>query len=182
MGWSFLYGGTRQSVIAHVLSDRFHTTIASSVRGNVVWAVKEIPDRADIPETYRRKRFIACFMLSGGGEPGLRWGFKDVDESMGPREVSCPLKFFAMVPEPDSPVARQWRERVRAWHAAQTARRHAHRALRVGDRVSLKPGCSPTHVWLTSVCPLQGTGPDGRIYRLSMKHVDGPSMTLPLGS
>ena len=62
------------------------------------------------------------------------WGYKDLDESVGPVDVGCPMRFLELVPLPpggDQGYAAAWRERVRAEHAK------LRRRWQVGDRVKL---------------------------------------------
>jgi hypothetical protein len=58
-------------------------------------------------------------MKSGRGDG---WGFKDLDESAGPCEVGCPLSYLAAPHAEPVGFAAHWRERVRAYHAAQLVR------------------------------------------------------------
>jgi hypothetical protein len=58
-------------------------------------------------------------MKSGRGDG---WGFKDLDESAGPCEVGCPLSYLAAPHAAPVGFAAHWRERVRAYHAAQLVR------------------------------------------------------------
>ena len=107
------------------------------------------------------ERFIACYLLQKFG-PG-EWGYKDMEESMGPAEVSCPIAYLKMVPDPGG-YATEWRAKVRA----DFARRH--RKLRVGERVALVEGCRPPSLVLTSLRPLRGTH-GGQTYRLKRRHL-----------
>jgi hypothetical protein len=59
-----------------------------------------------------------------------------MDESMGPSDTSCPVKYFDMVPDPGS-YATEWRAKVRAANAAKAAKAK----IVVGMRVKLIPGC-----------------------------------------
>jgi hypothetical protein len=69
------------------------------------------------------ERFVILFLICGSArseEPS--WGYKDIEETMGPVELDCPLDLFDLVPEPtgddqSAKWAREWRERVRAFHA-----------------------------------------------------------------
>src|SRR4051794_16606585 len=137
MGWTFHRGATKASMVEHLLSERHHKTVAHALRGNVLWAVKE----------YTREeqtiRYIACFLLrSGNGE----CGYKDIEESMGPNEVSCPLYFFDLVPEPKGQYGAAWRARVRASQDQHRVKRSFIKSLRPGQDVQLVAGCSPPRV------------------------------------
>jgi hypothetical protein len=174
VGWTYLANSTRSNVITEVLSDRHHETVDHAIVGNTVWAVKKIPDREDIPPEYRGKRFIACFLIRGNGEPGFRWGYKDMDESSGPYYYDCPLRFLEAVPDPGG-YATKWREKVVAWHRSKAARRARVAALRVGEQITLVKGYRPPTVRVASVKPLTGYGPDGTLYSLQPRHIAVPT-------
>jgi hypothetical protein len=78
-------------------------------------------------------------------DEGASWGYKDASERSGPYTgYSCPLSYLDLVPEPTCPPgcpacaedrcgnawARQWRERVRAYHAERVNKRAVWRAAR----------------------------------------------------
>jgi hypothetical protein len=88
------------------------TVIASAVKPSesgykgVLWTVNERKSDG--------RRFIGCDLLDSMREHGrTSWGYKDLEESMGPAEVSCPARFLELVPVPSSPYAAAWREKVR---------------------------------------------------------------------
>jgi hypothetical protein len=85
------------------------------------------------------------------------WGYKDLEETMGPHKVNCPLSYLDMVPEPDNEFARDWRIDVRAYHEGRTPTFKP----KVGTYVILREGWSRRGPFLlTSVRPLYGN--DGR--------------------
>lgn len=115
MGWLYTQNQTRRQLIEHVTKTWEHTNgsgvttcLARACRGNNLWAVFEAKYNEQPTE-----RFIMLIMMKNGGVDG--WGYKDVSESMGPYQDSCPLGFLDMVPEvPQHGLA--FRERVRAYH------------------------------------------------------------------
>lgn len=112
MGWLFKSDmKTKEQMIAHRIrrqenEDGIWETLDHSVRGNVLWYVQQITSK----ETGESKKYIACDLIKC--ERGYGWGYKDMDESMGPCYYSCPLKFFKMVPEPCNDTAKEWRKKV----------------------------------------------------------------------
>lgn len=174
MGWTFIQRSTRASVIAEVLSSAFHETVDHVIHGNVVYAIKRVPDRADVVPEKRGREYIAVFLISGRGEPGYRYGYKSLDETMGPCYYDCPLRFLERVPCPDSQHAVEWRAAVRRHHAETASRRRFLRQLRVGDTVTLMDGCRPASLRITSADPLKGEGPDGRTYSVPPRYVKVP--------
>jgi hypothetical protein len=128
--------------------------VAKACRGNVLWTVWTSPSGA----------FIGCdLMATHGGD----WGYKDMEESMGPCYYTCPLGFLAMAPV----ASESWREQVRAYHAKHAAARAALKGVEVGDELILKEGCKPPWLTVRQVKPLKAEGPSGGIYRVSAKHV-----------
>jgi hypothetical protein len=65
--------------------------------------------------------FIGVDMMDGGtrSEPG--WGYKSMDESCEPYAYDCPLSFLALASAPQGHAV-EWREKVRAHHAAKKAK------------------------------------------------------------
>lgn len=117
MGWTFMNDPQigKKELVAHLSSPTYWGSgfriLKQSLVGNNLWVAVE--------RTYddgTTKRFIALDLLKSGGRD-CGWGYKDLQESMGPCEVNCPLVFFDLVPEPDGEYGRAWREEVRAYHA-----------------------------------------------------------------
>lgn len=140
MGWLFTYG-ERKSLIQELtkseerVSDEtgvrtVHNIIAHCMRGNNLWAVMEVAAYGgDGKQTYHNK-FIMLYLLANGGQDG--WGYKDVDESMGPYYSNCPLSYLELVKDfPPQGYAADWRERVREFHKNQAIKRAAKR----GDKM-----------------------------------------------
>lgn len=65
---------------------------------------------------------------------GSGCAYKDIEESMGPCEVDCPLSLLDKASDTTSKDAVDWRERVRAAHAARKAGANAFKA---GQKVKL---------------------------------------------
>jgi len=153
MGWLFSSNlRSKAELIKHLTEENVAPnmkTIAKAVRGNVLWAVHEyLVDSG----TYKAgTRWIGCYLM--GADQGW-WGSKDMDESMGPCEKSCPVKFLDMVPDPGG-YATEWRAKVRALAAKKAVK------LQVGSVVKLIPGCKVfgdelKELTITSVRPLEG--------------------------
>lgn len=157
MGWYF-GSPSRAAQIEELTRPYQHTrTLRKFTSGNTLWTVRESTN-ADGTKTL----WIGCDLIQRArrGE----WGYKPLDESMGPCEVSCPLAYLDMVPCPAGPYATEWRARVRAYHQARNkvlaerrARRKAYRAVlaaanaaphvhhwngrMVGDRLRFRCAC-----------------------------------------
>lgn len=76
-------------------------------------------------KTGRVKTFaiVALVNYNPRDKEGLTLGWKEMDESMGPCEAECPLAILDLLDPPDEDShAKDWRERVRAYHAKRKAR------------------------------------------------------------
>jgi len=133
MGWTTGYTSRKEVVetVTEAWENDMRRTecIRKFFSGNNLWCVFEQRSKAASTDV---ERFIAVFLIRcwklQGGE--MDWGYKDVSESMGPCEVSCPLSFLDMVPDPGG-YATAWRERVRAAHACKNQK------LAVGQTITL---------------------------------------------
>lgn len=131
MGWEHTKGASKADIIKRCLLGSAKPTeyspIAHKTVGNCLWVVFE-HDSVD-----RNARFIALYLLAK--EQGFGWGYKAMEESMGPYEVSCPLQFLEITPLPDSPYAQEWREKVREYHAKKSG------------QLTIKRDTPPAELW-----------------------------------
>jgi len=165
MGWSFGWG-SRQELKTYLSSpERLGGAkiLAQSDKRSVLWTVIEVPDYVGAPTA---KRFILADLIKGEGpRDGNNWGYKDLDESMGPCELTCPVRFFDLVPDPGS-YATEWRAKVRAYAAKQSVK------YQVGDVLGLVNTARPLVVRVTSVRPFLGEDlATGLIYRIPKRMV-----------
>jgi hypothetical protein len=113
MGWLFGWD-TRKKLVEHLLAQNGgnYKAIKSCSVGNNLWVVFEAKEAAQSPE-----RFVCLFLIKGppfGRQDSYGWGYKDVDESMGPYEINCPASYLDLAqPEPTKGHAVEWRTRVR---------------------------------------------------------------------
>lgn len=118
MGWTFPYTtNTRKDLLAHLRRpERYgpnQTLLKSTAIGNNHWYLCKNNASGTI--------WIGLDKMQGGTpcEPG--WGYKDMDETMGPVEVNCPLSFLDKASAPTG-YGIEWREKVREFHAKKNAR------------------------------------------------------------
>ncbi len=138
MGWMFGWS-SRKDLVDHVTAtfendQRRISVIKKFYSGNNLWTVWERQSKVAPTD---KERFIVVFLILGGnnctGGQGHGWGYKDVSEDMGPCEVTCPLSFLDMVPDPGG-YATAWRERVRKHWATRNQK------IVVGQTVILTNG------------------------------------------
>jgi hypothetical protein len=160
MGWLFTSGQTRSELIHRRTKSWANEEAGLEAKclehctvGNVLWTVWEHRHRDGAVQ-----RYIGCDLMAP--QRGYGWGYKDMEESMGPCYYSCPLKYLDQVPEPDSRYAKEWRGKVRAYHAKR-------KALVIGATVKLER-CSIPELTIVSLRPLLGMYAGIR-YRIPLK-------------
>lgn len=115
MGW--LYGhDTRESLVRHLsnparISAGF-TLLKTRIVGARMWQLIRKEDTGE--------RFIHLNLMQGRNGP-YGWGYKDMSEHSGPYYYDCPLSLIDEATAPANDTAREWREKVRAYHAMKRA-------------------------------------------------------------
>lgn len=127
MGWTFHLGSTRKELIADLTKGSSwtrddgkevrHEYLKRCFVGNHMWTVLQVTVEGE-PEL--TKTLVVLFLLSRGSGDG--WGYKDISEDMGPCETSCPESYLDLCGPPLNDWSAQWREKVRAHHAARRER------------------------------------------------------------
>lgn len=130
MGWTtcftateWKYVGGRRVVDRQKECDKMLTWDAKDMDGNVI-AVNRVIKSAMVGSTYyaaverkkadgSREVWAAVFLTCGRSSDGTIWGYKDMDETMGPCEDRCPAKILALLSPTDSKYANEWRQRCR---------------------------------------------------------------------
>ena len=133
MGWLFSPSwATRADLVRHLrrperFGDRLQL-VRACVTGSHHWYL--------VRELATGQHWIGLDLLQGSGRAGEGWGYKDLDESVGPTACDCPLAYLAAPHAERDGWAAQWRERVRAYHAARKAKpaRAAGQWVRFGGR------------------------------------------------
>lgn len=113
MGWLFCRP-SKETLISHLLDPALYNTgkiIDHSVRGNHLWVLHE--------GNIDRKRIVLLFLM---GANGGQWGYKDMEETVHPYYYDCPLRLINAATEPMNEWSRDWREKVRAYHAKKAAK------------------------------------------------------------
>lgn len=104
---------------------RVYQTIAHCYRGNVftgvLWAVQHRMLYDAKGQEIAADKFIACYLLQS--DKGRGWGYKVMDESVGPCYYSCPLSYLELAPERNA----EWRQQVREHHARKKREREQRR-------------------------------------------------------
>lgn len=135
MGWLFC-SPTREVLIKHLLRD-FETgsctLVDHSVYGNELYAVVK---RRDTGERF----IVVCLMQGtrgdghGTGHGSIRWGYKDMDEAMGPLVYNCPERLLAQSDCTDS-TSVAWRDQCRSMRQYRNSKARFVAGLKPGDKV-----------------------------------------------
>ncbi len=117
MGWYYTYNASRKDLICELTKGwnkkgySFAHVIRHCTRGNVLWTVWEVKGPGPRPVLCH----IGCDLLQNSSEG---WGYKPMDEGMGPYYYTCPLSYLKIAPEANA----GWRQLVRKYHERKTAR------------------------------------------------------------
>ena len=113
MGWTY-YRTTKEDLIKDLTSEtNTSKTIAHSLVGKHLWCVHERKTASESFGIAAGFRYICLYLLDfGGGE----CGYKDIDETMGPYECDCPLRFLDLAPPSGKSYSNEFRQRVREHH------------------------------------------------------------------
>jgi len=119
MGWMFLYDcPTKQDLIRSIIRPQHHEDWHKEVlkhccRGNCLWSVEHIWNT----KTGADRKTIVLYLMEK--QDGC-WGYKDLDEGMGPYYYSCPTSYFELAGPTEDKGARLWREKVLARRSGRT--------------------------------------------------------------
>ena len=127
MGWLFSERWLKRSdLIKHLVENKGGAKVVKHCCvGNHLWMVMEADRRPGV-----MCRFIVLCLMKGPHNCGKGytgadkdwWGYKDIDETMGPNELSCPPSYLRMCTAPENTYAYEWRQRVYAREAERKAR------------------------------------------------------------
>ena len=158
MGWYYTHGATRGDVITELTTDtvteeRIFRTLRKCFRGNTMYALHEGGKPGET------KKWLSVYLLQRGTSDSPGWGYKPMDETMGPYHCDCPVSYLDEADEPMGDNAKEWREACRERAAKRTSKRP-----KVGETWALV-NCKLPHVTITSLKPLRGVA-GGTTYRI----------------
>lgn len=129
MGW-LIGWETKDALVQHLLRQDGGNcdVIDHSLRGNSLWMLCKRKDDGS--------RFIVLCRLQycrGSGPYGRDWGYKDIDESMGPCYYDCPERLLAQSDD-TSDYGTAWRQQCREMRKSEVARKAFVNGLKHGDK------------------------------------------------
>ena len=113
MGWLFGWR-TRKDLVDHLLHGKEVKTIKHICVGNNLWTVQEGKNQEGETIT------IAVLYKLQGPPPNQKkedrnaWGYKDIDETMGPYHIDFPASWLSLLSPINNPYALEWRKAVKA--------------------------------------------------------------------
>jgi hypothetical protein len=121
VGWYYTYGATRASTVAELTeartsanpdgTTRAFDTLRHCLRGNVLWTLHRSMVVDDVGVVLDQKKWIGCYLLQRSSDG---WGYKPMDEDMGPYYFTCPVSYLDQADPPSTDNSREWRDKVRA--------------------------------------------------------------------
>ena len=158
MGWSTGYRSCKELLEQRKRSEKNEriewTVLKTYYQFGTLWKLVEYKTAE------KHVIFIALDLIRNfGKEDG--WGYKDIEESMGPCYYNCPLEFLKLTPVENQ----DWRDKVIAYHAKRNTK------LSLGQVVSL-PNSTIKQLTVCSLRPLLGYSSTGRTYRFSKNQIE----------
>ena len=138
MGWTFHYHTTKDQLIRSLLEPRVYIRdngtpvriepLRHTVRGTHLWSLWQelIGDQAT--------RYIVLHLLAADRKHD-GYGYKDMDETMHPYYYDCPVTWLDDLTEPENDGSREWRAKVREWHAHEKAHKRRVEAMQPGEQI-----------------------------------------------
>ena len=124
MGWLTMYDAvSKEWLVKHLLADysRGHSTgvtfkvLGHALRNNNLWMAINVQKNGE-----EKSRTFLCLFLLGYDKSMERWGYKDIEASMGPNESDCPLKLLKLVSEEcKTSDYSNFEKRVKDYHASK---------------------------------------------------------------
>jgi len=142
-------------------------TLAHCVRGHCLWKVVEHSLYAGqtLDWVTQQYTYIAVDLIQNYGKD-QGWGYKDMDESVGPYYYSCPVKYLEIQPRVDNQA---WRDAVYADQAKRNLK------LQPGLIVGLT-GCTPNLVKIQQTGrKILATSKEGQLYKIKRSLLNGQS-------
>lgn len=145
MGWLFTYGQSKQELIEkRVRKEENENGIweypEHALKGKCLWKILYHTNK----QTGESTKIICLDLIeaqydknSKGKKEFYGYGYKDMDETMGPCYYDCPLSFLEKVPCPNSNYAPAWRKKVIEYHAQSKMQKETYSSLAIGKTYSL---------------------------------------------
>lgn len=91
------------------ITTRLNRRLDYAVKGNELWILFEVIENHDSKLADKRQVTVLLYLLEPGSDG---WGYKPMDESMGPYFYKCPKTWERQLTEPPTPAAAEWRRKA----------------------------------------------------------------------
>jgi len=98
----------RKAELDGVWGDHYEV-LKSAMVGSTYYAAVKVKETGKV--------FAAVFLTKVNSRETCNFGYKDMEESMGPNEAKCPLSILNLLTKTDNEIALEWRARCRKYHA-----------------------------------------------------------------
>ncbi len=105
MGSYFTLGATKADVIAELAATPTVLECEVNRKGDTLWILHQSAQNPNV-------RLIECCLLID--QKGYGWGYKPMDETMGPYYYDCPVSYIDKASAPLNESSKRWREEVLA--------------------------------------------------------------------
>lgn len=169
MGWTYLHrrkGERTEDILAQEL--RPYTLRAIRTIGGTSYCA--IQDPAD------GHTFGAVVLTASAPSEHCNWGFKIVEESMGPFEDNCPAVILNLLSPTDSQYAMDWRVRCRAKANKRTPRPGDR--VRFDEPVPFRAGWSAFEFTCVSIRPARYQTAMGQVVNIPPSYVQRHGYTI----
>lgn len=109
-----------------------HTIIKSAMVGSTYYAAAKVETDGAETSVYA---LIVLTKSNARASDGYTFGWKDMDEGMGPREARAPASILDLLTQARNDHARRWRRECRQHIAGKTKTRSAAKKLTAGTRI-----------------------------------------------
>lgn len=114
MGWTYFEKPANISewfkdLLTWESDKKINTCLKTAIKFKEAYAAVESIDK----ETGEREVWAAVFMLNYTRDAYYNFGYKDMDETMGPCIANCPASILDLLTPTDSKWANDWREKCR---------------------------------------------------------------------
>lgn len=138
MGWTYHYNTTKDRLIRYLLEPHAYTRddgtevriepLKSTVHSTRLWSLWQRTVGEEV------ERYVVLHLLAADRKNN-GYGYKDMDESMGPYHYDCPVTWLDLLTEPSNDYARTWREQVRAQAAKDREHKRKVEAMTPGQKI-----------------------------------------------
>jgi hypothetical protein len=123
--WSEPSVTSRKEMIEKVSKGSIRHCYRGGPGSGVVWSVREFypvdNQGIHIHDKDQVTRYIACDLIQYREQ---EWWHKPMDETVGPYYYSCPLSYLNIVSKPLNEWSKEWREKVKMYHATKKMKKH----------------------------------------------------------